>query len=205
MTIQQQFIVRYRASGHVRFQVPEQLTDVAAAEKTVAQIAGIEGVYSVRIFRRQRKLSIHYEESICGFKSLARQLFQILKDLDQKGCFRQMETVRFRQSVAGRLSSSVKNLKVSRWTGEKLSAAKETLQAAKVITKLGIKKPQALIQDPEKAVIDFLNDILVLYLIKLHWNRITQEWLPRPFAHRYEWLAVFYLFYLLIRSRRPKK
>lgn len=205
MTIQQQFIVRYQALGHVRFQVPEQLTDVAVAEITVAKIAEIEGVYGVKIFRHQRKLSIRYQENVCGFIGLAKQLFQILAELEQQGYFRQQETRPSRQSVASRLSSSIKNLKIFRWTDKKLGAAKETLQAAKVITKLGIKKPQALIKDPEKALIDFLNDILVLYLIKLHWNRITQEWLPKPFTHRYEWIAVFYLFYLLIRSRRPKK
>jgi len=58
--------------------------------------------------------------------------------------------------------------------------------------------------DPEKAVISFLNDILVLFLIKLHWNDITQKWLLKPFMYRYEWMALFYLFFLLVRSRKQK-
>jgi hypothetical protein len=72
------------------------------------------------------------------------------------------------------------------------------------VGKIGTKGPKALFKDPEKATIDFLNDVLVLYLIKTHWTRITQEWLVKPIVHRYEWMAVFYLFFLLVRSRRPK-
>jgi hypothetical protein len=69
---------------------------------------------------------------------------------------------------------------------------------------LGLKNKKSLLNDPEKAIIDFFNDILVLYLIKLHWTRITKEWIPKPWAFRYQWMAIFYLFYLLMRSRRPK-
>jgi len=39
---------------------------------------------------------------------------------------------------------------------EKFGDAKETVQAAKVITRLGMKKPTAFMKDPEKAIIDFL-------------------------------------------------
>lgn len=57
----------------------------------------------------------------------------------------------------------------------------------------------------ESTVIEFLNDALVLFLIKLHWHMITQHWLRQPWRYRYEWLAALYLIYLLVRSRRPKK
>ncbi len=54
---------------------------------------------------------------------------------------------------------------------KRMRVAKETVQAAKVLTKLGLKKPKAFLKDPEKSIIDFLNDILVLFLIKLHWEK----------------------------------
>ncbi len=57
----------------------------------------------------------------------------------------------------------------------------------------------------ESTVVEFLNDALVLFLIKLHWHMITQHWLRQPWRYRYEWLAALYLIYLLVRSRRPKK
>jgi len=96
------------------------------------------------------------------------------------------------------------DMKTTRWVKQKFGDAKETVQAAKVITKLGMKKPTAFMQDPEKAVIDFLNDILVIFLIRLHWDNITQHWLLKPLKHRYEWMALFYMFFLLVRSRRKK-
>jgi len=44
----------------------------------------------------------------------------------------------------------------------------------------------------------------VLFMIRLHWNNITQLWIVSPFKYRYEWMAVFYMVYLLVRSRKPK-
>ncbi|WP_305906425.1 hypothetical protein Q9L42_001290 [Methylomarinum sp. Ch1-1] len=205
MSIQKQFIVRYRAEGHVRFQGPEQLSDVELAQQLTNKISAIDGVYGVTVFRRQRKLSIRYQEAAIDFVALAKRLFQLIAELDKQGDFERKAVQKVEPALKSRLQQKFKNLKVSRWANEKYGEAKETVQAAKVITKLGLKKPNALVKDPEKAIIDFFNDILVLYLIKLHWTRITQEWIPRPIVHRYEWMAVFYMFYLLIRSRRPKK
>ena len=205
MSIQKQFIVRYRVDGHVRFQVPEQLSDATVAETVMDKISAIDGVYGVKIFRRQRKLAIHYQEGVCDFVDLAKQLFQIIDELDKKGWFDKRVNYETMQTKKNTLKDRAKNLKVSRWFSEKYGETKETLHAAKIITKLGLKKPNALVKDPEKVIIEFLNDILVLYLVKIHWTRITKEWIPRPFVYRYEWMAVFYMFYLLVRSRRPKK
>jgi len=59
----------------------------------------------------------------------------------------------------------------------------------------------------ERTVINFLNDIAALYLVKIHWDLITKRWTQAPFTYRYEWLTVFYLVFLLVRSRKqaPKK
>lgn len=204
MTIQKEFILRYRDDGHVRFQVPEQASREKIAGLITAQIVAIEGVYAVRLYRGQKKLSIRFNETICNFPSLAKQLFQVLAELEQQGCFESQKLAELSRSNRSVLKQRLENTGISRWFGEKFQAAKETVQAAKIIGKLTTKGPKALVKNPEKATIDFLNDILVLYLIKVHWNRITQEWLVKPFVHRYEWMAVFYLFYLLVRSRRKK-
>lgn len=164
-------------------------------------IAAIDGVYSVRLYRGQQKLSIRYDEYACDFHTLARRLFQVLADLEQQGWFEAKSIVESgKLGIKSRLNQS----RITRWFGAKYQAAQETAQAAKLLGKLSTKGPKALINDPEKAIIDFLNDILVLYLIRVHWTRITQEWLVRPFVYRYEWMAVFYLFFLLVRSRKKK-
>jgi hypothetical protein len=64
------------------------------------------------------------------------------------------------------------------------------------------KKAPAILKDPEKALHEFLTDVVVLYLIRVHWDRITQQWLRNPIRFRYEWLAVFYLTYLMVRARQ---
>lgn len=204
MPIQKEFVLRYRDHGHVRFQIPIRLCDTAVANTLTRQIAEIADVKSVKLFRSQHKLSIRYHTELCDFTQLIQRLFQKLGEMEQQGLFSAPTPQTKRTAIRDRVTEKIKQLRVSRWANEKYGAAKETVHAAKVLGKLGSKGPKALIKDPEKTITDFLNDVLVLYLIKLHWPRITQEWLPRPFVHRYEWLATFYMFYLLVRSRRPK-
>ncbi|MDD1621058.1 MAG: hypothetical protein LUQ11_06215 [Methylococcaceae bacterium] len=201
MAIQKEFVLRYRHDGHVRFQIPSRLCEAAVAKLISDNVVAIGGVYSVRVYRGQQKLSIRYDEQSCDFKTLAKRLSQVLDDLEQQGWFDNKAVV---ESGRARLTHKLKQSRISRWFGEKYQAAQETAQAAKLLGKISTKGPKALINDPEKAIIDFLNDILVLYLIRVHWTRITQEWLVRPLVYRYEWMAVFYLFFLLVRSRRKK-
>ncbi|MGB5206723.1 MAG: hypothetical protein WBN76_03320, partial [Azonexus sp.] len=54
----------------------------------------------------------------------------------------------------------------------------------------------------EKAVINFANDIVAFYLIRVHWNLITQHWIKAPLQHGNAWLTVFYLTFLLVRYRK---
>jgi hypothetical protein len=203
MSIQKEFVLRYNVDGHVRFEIPVQICNIDVAKAVTDGISRIDGVYRVNLYRSQQKLSIRFNEVVCDFKSLARQLFDLLADLETKGSLKPkpvLKSARWKEKAKSRLD----DFKVTRWAKEKFGAAKETVQAAKVITRLGMKKPTAFMQDPEKAIISFLNDILVLFLIKLHWNDITQKWLLKPFMYRYEWMALFYLFFLLVRSRKQK-
>jgi hypothetical protein len=207
MCIQKKITLRYRGEGHLRFEIPEQLCDQAVASLLTDKIHELESVYRVRVFRKQRKLSIHFQESICEFKLFANQLFQLFSELEQQNLLvaQVVNKINQEKPIQWNLKSRIKDLKVAKWAGEKYDDAKDTVKAAKIISKVGLKKPKAFFKDPEKAMIDFFNDILLLYLITLHWSRITKEWIPKPWVHRYEWTAVFYLFYLLMRSRKPKK
>jgi hypothetical protein len=203
MSIQKEFVLRYNLDGHVRFEIPARICNDDVAKAVTDGISEIDGVYRVNLYRGQQKLSIRFNETVCDFKTLARQLFDLLADLETKGALKPKPvstSARWKEKAKAKID----NFKVTRWAKEKFGAAKETVQAAKVITRLGMKKPNAFMQDPEKAVISFLNDILVLFLIKLHWNDITQNWLLKPLKYRYEWMALFYLFFLLVRSRKQK-
>ncbi|MEY4210383.1 MAG: hypothetical protein RLZ92_763 [Pseudomonadota bacterium] len=204
MAIQKEFIVRYRAAGHIRFDVPPRAVQAHIADRVVDALSAIDGVYAVKLSPRSRKLSIRYHEASCGFIDVAKQMVQRLSEMEQQGLFQTpiVNVASDRSSV--RLLSKFHHSRVGVWWRAKLDAAKETAQAAKLLGKLASQGPKALVRDPEKAIIDFLNDILVMYLIKTHWTRITQQWLVKPFTYRYEWLATFYLFFLLVRSRKRK-
>ncbi|MGR9051340.1 MAG: hypothetical protein ACU84J_01700 [Gammaproteobacteria bacterium] len=206
MAIQKEFLLRYLKGGHVRFQIPARVCDEAVSRILQEQISALDGVSRVYIYRGQRKLSIRFQPSICNFSALAKQLFTLLDNLEKQGALTPKSFEREKKQSFWKRKSETTSVEGStgRWFKDKFEEAKETLQAAKVITKLGLKKPQALVKNPEKAIIDFLNDILVLYLIKLHWQDITQKWIVKPLKHRYEWMAVFYMFYLLMRARRAK-
>ena len=203
MSIQKEFVLRYREDGHVRFQIPARICNIDVAKAVTDGISGIDGVYRVNLYRSQQKLSIRFKESVCDFKSVAKQLFDLLTDLEKKGDLKPKpvsKSTLWKEKAKAKLDA----FKPTRWAKEKFGDAKETVHAAKVITRLGMKKPTAFMKDPEKTIIDFLNDILVLFLIRLHWNDITQHWLLKPLKHRYEWMALFYMFFLLVRSRKQK-
>lgn len=201
MAIQKEFVLRYRGPEHVRFEIPSAFCEAKAAEALTERLLAIDGVYRVQVYRSQKKLAIRYHETVHDFVGLCGLLFHIVGELE-KDVLAEIGP-KAMQVAKQRVKNRLKNLKVSRWFGRKYDDAKETLQAAKIVSK-GLAKPGKIFKDPEKMVIDFLNDILVLFLIRLHWDHITKEWIPRPFKYRYEWMAVFYMIYLLMRSRRPK-
>jgi len=207
MSIQKEIVLRYQVEGHVRFQIPAQLCDAGVAKAVSDGISAIDGVYRVNLYRSQQKLSIRYQESVTDFKTLAKQLFALLNTLDTQGSLQpkpKEASSRF-APLKAKASAKMDDFKLTRWAKAKYVETKETVQAATIITKLGLKKPTAFIKDPEKAIIDFLNDILVLFMIRLHWPAITQQWILRPLQYRYEWLALIYMVFLLVRSRTPKK
>lgn len=197
MSIQKEFVLRYRAEGHVRFQIPVRVCNLDAAKALTDGVYEITGVYRVNLFRNQHKLSIRFIESVCDFNKLAGQLVLLLQTLDEKGALKPKPALK-----PEHWTDKLDDFKAARWAKEKYQDAKETVEAAKIITRVGLKKPKAFINDPEKATIDFLNDILVIFLIKMHWERITKHWLVMPLKHRYEWMALFYMFFLLVRSRK---
>lgn len=200
MAIQKQFVLRYRKEGHVRFEIPVQFCDVDLAEKMTEKLLARDGVYSVKIFRSQKKLSIRYQEAFCDFSEVTRLLFQVVADLEKQAS----RIGRVQKAGKAEGQGNDERLGITGWFSRKYGDAKETLQAARILTKAGLSQKRKLINDPEKALIDFFNDVLALFLIRLHWDHITKDWIPRPFKHRYEWLAVFYMIFLLMRSRRPR-
>lgn len=191
-----QVILRYRAPGHVRFALPAVLCRPEAASRLLSGIKARDGVYRVNL--SDNKLSIRYQEAFCSFEEIARHLHALIVGLEQSG---QLAQVPPPQPPLAKLKQSAP----IRWLRAKLQEVRETLTAFGILIRQGAKRGSKLVHDPKALAFEFANDVLVLYLIRIHWHRIVTEWIPHPIKYRYEWAAVFYLTYLLVRSRLPGK
>ena len=80
-----------------------------------------------------------------------------------------------------------------------VNAGQNRQDVADFISKICVTYPALL---DEKAIINFLNDLLAFYLIRVHWDLITQRWLREPLKFRYAWLTIFYPVFLLVRYRK---
>ncbi len=190
-----QVILRYRAPGHVRFALPSALCQPEVAGRLIAELKALDGVYRVRL--SGNKLSIRYQEAFLSFAQLTRALHSAITYLEQSGKLPQLAApqpalAKFKQSAP------------VKWLHAKAKELKETLTAFGILVRRSFKHGSKLVHDPKALAFEFANDVLVLYLIRIHWHRIVTEWIPHPIRHRYEWAAVFYLTYLLVRSRLPK-
>ncbi|TXL15424.1 hypothetical protein BMR05_03665 [Methylococcaceae bacterium HT4] len=203
MSIQQEIILRHKSSGHVRFQIPERLCSDEVASFVSDAINDFDGVYRVNLFRNKQKLAIRFVEENLPFQELVQQLLTLLSDLEKKGVFKAKPDAIKTSSFTNNLKFS--NWKGTRWAKDKYTETKETAQAISILAKLGLKKKPEILANPEKTLITFFNDVLVLFLIKIHWKLISKKWILAPLKYRYQWLTIFYLMFLFIRSKTTKK
>lgn len=202
MSMLTEVLLRYRTEGHVRFDIPAALCQPGTANRLAAELQAIEGVYRVDVSRRHRKLSIRYMPILLDFRRLIAAMGAAVKSLEASPPAKATQTGLFSLRSAPwlqRLGSS----RPLRWIKEKSQEVRETATAMKIVVRRGIGRSTEQLESGE-LLITFLNDVLVFYLIKVHWNLIVRYWLRRPLEYRYQWLASFYLMYLLIRSRQAR-
>lgn len=196
MSIAKQIIVRYSDEGHVRFAIPEELVHPQVVPQLEEGLMQIEGIYRVDLYRHQGKLSIRYIEGVTDLKTIARSLSKVVAEIEfppaEPAC-----------CAARSLTQQEEQSGVGGWLKSKFHEAKQNLASHGIVAPTP-GNTLALTPEKEKFAMDFLTDILVLYLIKMHWHMILTEWMKRPWAFRYEWSATFYLIFLLVRSKKPK-
>lgn len=162
----------------------------------------MNGIYRVDYYARQRKLSIRFIESLCSLENVSVNLRRLAAEAavatPTPGCCAKAN----HPVTTPRGQSS--GFTPARWIRDKLAQRSANVSVTGLPAR-GQAFITSLPQIKESTVIEFLNDALVLFLIKLHWHMITQHWLRQPWRYRYEWMAAFYLIFLLVRSRRPKR
>lgn len=198
-------VVRHREPGHLRLQLPAELCTGPRADAIEAGLRGIAGIYRATLYRDVRKLSLRYDPHQAGERDVVLALRAQLDHLP--GAITQ--ALQPAGEFAGQTLHEAK-VKIER------GARRQLAQLRLFISRLRQAPPQAgslqarlqpLVANAltEKAVINFLNDLIAFYLIKVHWELITKRWMRNPVAHADTWLAIFYLMYLLVRYRKTNK
>lgn len=196
-----QIIVRYRGTGHVRFALPVVLCEEACAAVIEESLCNLPGVYRATLYRRQGKLSVFYDPYACGLHDVARCL---------NGALATPVAQQQHKAAAASLTQRRHVAQSLQWltdqAGNLKAKAADWKTKAKLLPQLvsaqGKGNPALQNMLSEKSVINFLNDVVVFYLIKQHWEMITQKWLKQPLKYRNAWLTIFYLMFLLVRYRK---
>ncbi|GAB6047059.1 hypothetical protein JCM19379_08830 [Methyloparacoccus murrellii] len=202
MSILREITLRYRAEGHVRFDLPKSLCDAAVAATIVKGLAAREGIYRVDLQPRSGKLSIRFLPAVCDISQVLQRLRDVILAQPVPAIPRGAS-----QAMVARASSRALALPsnagsgFSHWLREKVRELRETLIAMRILASRAFGSLNSTLTQRPRWVKEFLNDLLMLYLIKLHWHHILTEWLPNPWKHRYEWAATLYLVHLSVQAR----
>jgi hypothetical protein len=196
--------VRHKEPGHLRLELPPALAGPAALAHLDAGLRRRTGVYRVTFEPEGRRLSIRFEPQQCSLHDVARQLRGLLEDLPEEAAAQSAapspppdplvtarQTIeRGAREVRARVQGLIEKLRQP-------GAAEGSLQA----------RLQPILKGAltEKASINFLNDVLMFYLVKVHWDLITKRWMKDPLRHADAWLTTFYLVFLLVRYRKSVK
>lgn len=187
-------VVRHREAGHLRFDIPAELCRPAAAAAVGEGLRGVAGVYRVSLDPSARKLSIRFDPHVCGTGDVARRLTALLAHLPAEP-----------SAAAVALHDAGSRARVAVREGAmRLRAAFDRLRAPAAPADSLQAKLQPVLASAltEKAVTNFINDIVAFYLIKMHWELISQRWLKEPLKFRNAWLTTFWLVFLLVRYRK---
>lgn len=187
-------VVRHREAGHLRFDMPAELCRPAAVAAIERELREMTGVYRVAFDPVARKLAIRFDAHICSVGEVAKRLMARIEHLPAEpsaaAVALQDAGARARaivQAGAGRLQRALARLRTPDTPAGLLRAKLQPVLASALT---------------EKAIISFLNDLVAFYLIKAHWELISQRWLKDPLKFRNAWLTVFYLVFLLVRYRK---
>lgn len=187
-TLSRLITVRHKESGHLRLELPPELAGPAARAHLDRGLHRLAGVYRVGFEPEGRRLSIRFEPLQCTVHDVARQLRALLNDLPA-------ETAPSAVAPPPATMPAANLYHRARHWSEQIAGSALNARLRPVL--------QGALT--EKATINFLNDVLMFYLVKVHWDLITKRWLKQPIQHADAWLTTFYLAFLLVRYRKSIK
>lgn len=196
-------VVRHREAGYLRLELPGEICHATATTLIEDALRQVVGVYRVTVHAAQRRLVVWYEAHACSAADVARAL---------KACLGRLPSSQAEAAPAPAASLPAVSLlpviadagkQARRLLGELGSRVGSALDSG--ADPAGVKgKLQPVLSSAlsEKAITNFLNDVVAFYLIRVHWDLISKRWLQEPIKHANAWLTVFYLVFLLVRYRK---
>lgn len=185
--------VRHREPGYLCLDLPAILCAPTVAADLVAALETLKGVAGAHVLPRPRQLTVRYDAATLTTAQVARHLFDAIDALPEETPADEAPADDDPLPVAS-LQPLLDKIKALLLPAE--TPPPGSLQA----------RMQPMVESAltEKAVTNFVNDIVAFYLIKVHWDLITKRWLTNPLAHSNAWLTTFYLVFLLIRYRKSQ-
>lgn len=221
-------LVLAKDDDYLRLALPAAFANPGSARVIEGALLALPGVRGATLELRGAKLSVHFDPLASSHRQIALVLKSTLDaalsaaSATSAGSSADRAAPLTSTSPAGERPVRVeawrrRALQWLRYANEKALAASHAMQAQLLKPQGGIapvdvpvagtaSSPWRKVFNPalvnERAIINFANDVLAFYLIRVHWNRITQQWLRFPAQHADAWLAVFYLTFLLVRYRK---
>jgi hypothetical protein len=203
--LSRRIVVRHREAGYLRLELPGEICHAAAAAAIEQGLHAVAGVYRVTVYPADRRLAVRYDAHACGAADVARGLKALLGELPAPAAGVPSVAPASSPGPAAQPLPALRDIRVqARRVVADLRARLERLRrpgapAGSLQAKLQPMLANAL---TEKAITNFLNDIVAFYLIKVHWELISQRWLKDPIKYGNAWLTTFYLVFLLVRYRK---
>ena len=197
-------VVRHREAGHLRLELPPELchaTTAAVVERSLREVAG---VYRVDFDLPARRLAIRFDSHVCAIGDVARQLKALLTMVAPHLPAAPAPAAADGAALADHPRHPVGLRAMAQLAAQRAQAALAALRTPAAPEGSLAARLQPVIASAltEKAAINFVNDIVAFYLIKVHWELISQRWLKDPLKFRNAWLTTFYFVFLLVRYRK---
>ncbi|MEW5726392.1 MAG: hypothetical protein AB1918_01060 [Pseudomonadota bacterium] len=199
-------VVRRRGPGHLRFDLPTSLVTPSAAATIEAGLRRVDGVYRVTVFAGMGKLSVRWSEPVCGqadvVRALAAAVATVADEIGDRPVADSPLAVPAPSQARPGFLARIKGSRTVLRLRERYDEMKTRVDAVNHLIALKTGRASPLPFDAKEWAIHFVNDLVAFYLIRVHWERITRQWLPSPWTYRYQWMAVIYLTFLLVRHRK---
>lgn len=200
-------LVRHREEGYLRLELPPEICHAPAAVSIETALRGVPGVYRINFYAAQRRLAVSFDAHGCAVTDVARALRASLGALPEAEAHAAAapDSTPAAAPLAGRINPALEDAaRTARQAFRRLREQIEGLRRPKAAPGSLQAKLQPMLANAltEKAIINFLNDLVAFYLVKVHWELISQRWLKEPVKNANAWLTVFYLMFLLVRYRK---